>query len=709
MSVILSSRVKKILKFILSSRTYITIKDIADEILVSRRTILREMDDVYEWLQKKQVVIHKMANKGFMVDIKESERLLLLESLNNELEDYLYTKDERRVFIVSELLLNKEPSKLFYFADMLNVSEATISHDLDGVEDWLKKYEIQLERRQGMGVFINGKERSIRKALITIIYDNLDEEQVQKLMNNYINVLPGRIKQESNIKKKLLDLIDQDTIASIQNAIDNSEMEMGFKFAESSYTALAVHLALAIKRIEKGEKISIPTEIFESYKMYDEFHIAANLIDSLRSVLNIDIPEEEIGYVTMHLKGAKYKSGLTDTSVLKFNEIIISNYKLTSIIYQMIKIAEEETGYSLSKNDSLLIGMVDHLRPAINRIQMNLDIRNPLLDVIKEKYPLIYQTSEKCAKILESQLNLSMPESEIGYIAMHLGSAIERIKNNNYLKDVKYRIVVTCTSGIGTSKMLAERIKHEFQNIDIIDVFSSTSVTDEWIYKQKIDLIVSTVYFDNSKVPVVVVNPLLLENDIDKLKQKLSTITIVHNINQQEDHVQTVDVKERLQKLNSYSSGIIDIINHFSLEEGIDAENFTKFLSEATKRIHGDRKKSKYLMKEIEKREQIGSVVFKEEQVILLHTRTMTTDELQVKVFRNNKKIIYGKYIFQSAIFMLAPTDVEKEKLEVIGEISAKLVNNPSFLHKIKKANETVLKEYIEKIITDFFNDKFQQ
>lgn len=562
------------------------------------------MDTVYNWLDEQHALLVKTPNKGMYISVKESERILLLERLNNELEDYLYTKEERQVFILSELLQNKEPSKLYYFAEMLNVSEATISHDLDQTEKWLQKYDLVLERRQGIGVFIRGKERSIRKALITILYDNIDTEQVQKLFSNYINVLPGKTKQISTIKKKLLDLIDAPTIHSIQNAIDNSEIEMGFKFAESSYTALAVHLALAIKRIQKGEKIIIDPEIYEGFKVYDEFHIAANLIQSLKKVLNISIPDEEIAYVTMHLKGAKYKSGLPESSVLKFNEIIISNYKLTSIIYQMIKIAENDTGYKLMENESLLIGLVDHLRPAINRIQMNLDIRNPLLDVIKEKYPNIYATSIKCANILEKQLSLTMPESEIGYIAMHIGSAIERIKNNTSQIELKYNVVVTCISGIGTSKMLAERIKTEFKNIVVVDVFSSTTVTNQWIEENNIDLIVSTVYFENNKVPLIVVNPLLLQNDIEKLTQKLSTLELVQRTDQKMHNKTSLSVVEKMQKLKHYSSGIIEIINHFKLIDTVDANTFDDFLSNVAYTIHEDKKKARLLMKEIKKREK---------------------------------------------------------------------------------------------------------
>jgi mannitol operon transcriptional antiterminator len=706
MAITLSSRVKKIIKAMLQAPDFITVQQIADQIDVSRRTVLRDMEDAYGWLEDKQVPFTKIKNKGLKVEIPEGIRLTLLDELHNELEDYLYTKEERQVYITTELLQTTEPSKLFAFATTLHVSEATVSHDLDAVETWLLKYHITLVRKQGIGVYIEGKERDIRRALVTILYENLDLDQVRNVLSDYVNVLPGKPKQMSAIKSRLLHLIDGDTVVLIQQAIDQSEQQMGFTFAEASYTALAVHLALAIKRIQKGERIVIAPDVLDGFRVYEEFAIARNLIQSLRDVLHLDIPDDEIGYVTMHLKGARYKSGITESSVLRWNEVVISNYKLTSIIHKMIKAAEVKTGYPLLKQETLLIGLVEHMRPAINRLQMNLEIRNPLLNFIQEKYPDIYEVSKDAAKVIEAELGVHLPDAEIGFLAMHIGSAIERIRNNERTKGITYNIVVTCTSGIGTSRMLAERIRREFDNIRIVDVFSTTALQDDWLREHHIDLIVSTVHFESERLPMVVVNPLLFPGDIDTLNQTLSRITQSPRQGGVSKNETPIDLTTTLRRLNQYTAAILEILTSFVVDTDLDASTFRDFVDAIAHRIHSSNKAAKRLKDDIWKRERMGSLVFADERVVLLHTRSETMSSLHVAVYRNAQPVEYEGQTVNAALVMLAPKDIETERLDVIGAISARLIQDPTFLMRIRQANEHIVKEHIESIVTAFYQEQ---
>ena len=97
--------------------------------------------------------------------------------------------------IISELLEKKEPTKLFYFSSIFKVSEGTISHDLDKVEKWIKKYRLDLVRKPGLGVYLTGNEKTFRKAMINLMYENLDENQILNIeyrgQMNYTNCQIG--------------------------------------------------------------------------------------------------------------------------------------------------------------------------------------------------------------------------------------------------------------------------------------------------------------------------------------------------------------------------------------------------------------------------------------------------------------------------------------------------------------------------------------
>jgi mannitol operon transcriptional antiterminator len=289
---------------------------------------------------------------------------------------------------------------------------------------------------------------------------------------------------------------------------------------------------------------------------------------------------------------------------------------------------------------------------------------------------------------------------------MHIGSAIERIRNNERTKGITYNIVVTCTSGIGTSRMLAERIRREFDNIRIVDVFSTTALQDEWLVEHRIDLIVSTVHFESERLPMVVVNPLLFPADIDTLNHVLSAITQSPQEGVRHQNETPIDLTATLRRLNQYTGAILEILTSFVVDDDLDAATFSAFVDAIVHRIHSSNKAAKRLKEEIWKRERMGSLVFRDERVALLHTRSETMSSLHVAVYRNQHPIEYEGQTITAALVMLAPKDIESERLEVIGAISARLIQDPTFLMRIRKANEHIVKEHIESIVTAFYQEQ---
>lgn len=696
MSSVISSREKKIITEIIKSNYGITTKEIAEKLGVSKRTVLRIMPAVYEWFDERNVEVDKSTNLGIVLKATDDELRKMKQDL--ELEDVynFYNKKERLLYLVTELLESKDPLNLAYFAKMLGVSEATISHDLLELDDTFAKYNLELFRKQGYGVEVKGSESSKRKALIDTIYEALDGEQIKSAVSKQIGLHKNKT---SDVRSKLLDLIDVVTIQLIEKGIAKSENEMGFKFAESSFTALAVHLALAVQRLKNNEQIKMQEDILSEIKLYNEYPIAKKLCLNLETELNLKIPDDEVGYVTVHLKGARYKNNIYETNVLRFKETIISNYELATMINEMIKVAEQETGYQLKQVESLLIGLVDHLRPAITRLELDLDIRNPLLDKIKSEYKDIFEVSEKCAEVITRNLGVKLPESEIGFIAMHIGSAIELLENKKVQNEIKAKVIVTCTSGIGSSKMLAERIKKEFKNINIRQVFSATDIKNDWLVRHKIDFIISTVPFENSLLPVITVNPLLLKNDVKKLNNFMKTMTKNRPIVELEN-ILTLD---KVISYKEFSSGILEVLSNLQIKEYLEMDSYAELISFIAKSFDNE---NAGLLKDIERREEIGSIVFEKDSLMFLHARSETVKELSVGVYRLKKEINHKEYLIDTVIALFAPKVISPLRLEVIGEISAALINDDEFINHVKYDHREDLYQRLEQLLLQFFENK---
>lgn len=83
----------------------------------------------------------------------------------------------------------------------------------------------------------------------------------------------------------------------------------------------------------------------------------------------------------------------------------------------------EEVFGKIDKN--ILFPMADHIAFAVQRIRANEQISNPLTDDIRTLFHMEYKTAECVKDILWEMLQVEIDEHEIGYIALHIHSAIE--------------------------------------------------------------------------------------------------------------------------------------------------------------------------------------------------------------------------------------------------------------------------------------------
>jgi len=92
----------------------------------------------------------------------------------------------------------------------------------------------------------------------------------------------------------------------------------------------------------------------------------------------------------------------------------------------------EDLGEEL--NESIHIGLIDHLHLAIKRIRENEEIQNPFLVEIKTLYRVEFKLAVKLAEKINESANIKIPDGEIGFIALHIHSARNSGKLSNTIK-----------------------------------------------------------------------------------------------------------------------------------------------------------------------------------------------------------------------------------------------------------------------------------
>ncbi|RCW49256.1 MULTISPECIES: PRD domain-containing protein [unclassified Halanaerobium] len=127
---------------------------------------------------------------------------------------------------------------------------------------------------------------------------------------------------------------------------------------------------------------------------------------------NVEIPAREIEKYFL-----AYKSGDRE----KYHQLINQlDDSVIGVSEEIIDLAVDKFG---SLNPHIHIALTDHIGFSVERIANNMEVANPFIEEIKALYTEEYQVAEEGKKIIESKLNVKIPESEIGFIAMHIHAA----------------------------------------------------------------------------------------------------------------------------------------------------------------------------------------------------------------------------------------------------------------------------------------------
>ena len=690
----LMSRQKQIIQILTKStnKNPITISTIAEILNVSSRTVLREMPKIEEWLDENGFNFIKKPGVGLIIDESLENQQLILELLEVENVQKEYSKEERKRIILSELLIAKEPLKLFYFTNQLKVSEGTLSNDLDGIEDWLRAFDIKLIRRQGVGIYLEGNEKNYRKVLSDILYRTLEEKELIKLLNS-----PSSENSiEFSIENRMLNFIDRTIIKGIEKIVSELEEKFNFKLIDSDYIGLVVHISLAVQRIKNGEKISMDKSSLSELEILPEFAVATEITEKLEKVFTIEIPKDEIGYITMHLKGARLRLNKVE------NDIDLDNLDIKQISNYIITEVENDFNIEIINKQKLSKDIYNHLVPAISRMSMKLNIRNPLLENIKEQYSEIYHSCENACEILKKITKIDkIPESEVAYIAMHIAAAIEEnLKNENL------SVVIACPTGVGTSKLLGVNIKKEFPNLDIKNSISVINIDTKKLKDDGIDFIISTVDLDVD-YRYICLNPMFLQKDKIKLKE------FIHRYSKQRITKKIIKKelkcdKDKIKNITNLGTEIISILEEVRVREINNVKTVNDLMGIASSVFAENINHAKEIKKLLLEREEKSSTYLNGFNMMLLHCKDKKITSCKFGVIRLNEKLIEDGKEINFAIISLIPEKNTQTQINIMSHINGEIIERESLRNSIMKISEEELTSIIEKILGDLYRKELK-
>lgn len=116
-----------------------------------------------------------------------------------------------------------------------------------------------------------------------------------------------------------------------------------------------------------------------------------------------------------------------------FKKIISAvDSNIVGLCEEIISMIANELNENL--NEKIHISLIDHISYTIKRLKANDVIQNPFLIETETLYKKEFEIAKKAAKMLEEKINIKIPESEIGFITLHIHSARNKGKLSNTIK-----------------------------------------------------------------------------------------------------------------------------------------------------------------------------------------------------------------------------------------------------------------------------------
>lgn len=498
----------EIIQFLLKNQDYQPVKAIAEYMKYSIKTIRNDLEIIEEYVANKGMNMEKRPGVGVKLSLSEEEKMslnLIANSNKNNSADELST-EARRVKILSDLLNDSGKStSIQKLSEKYYISKTSIVNDLKDIEEKIHVFNLRLERDQH-GTRIIGSEVDIRKAMVSIIDELICSNE--KLINS-----PASDRLDSVTLQELSRQFEERNVRVVEKILKETEESLNYRIGEPYYINLVTHILILIKRIRSGNSI-YKCESSSKIKNIDEkvYEASNKMGDLIEYNFKITLPKEEILFIYQYL----ISSGLGFSSLRFETEKLLSggNSETEEIAKEIIRLCSDILQVDLNIDRELYKNLIVHLKPMLNRIKYKILIKNPLVENIRKEFHMVFGLLSLVMLIVSEKFRLDyISKDEVAYLVLYLQAAIEKCMSQK-------RVIVVCSSGVGTSHLLKNRIKKSFPDWEIVDVVPLCCLEAE-VDLENIDFIISTVKISNIDKPTAYVTALFSDIDVRNVTEML--------------------------------------------------------------------------------------------------------------------------------------------------------------------------------------------
>lgn len=464
-----------ILNLLINSESYLSISDILDSTLISRRSVFYTLKKINNELDENNIdSISNIKGLGYYLtdNAKKSINLELAKTYNK------ISKYDRQVLIIWDLVNNRIISNKSCM-DKFGISNHTAIEDINSIISILKERDLTVIQTR-KGKILSGSTVSGRLWIL---------EQ----LNNRVSLI-----------HKLI-TINSDTKLIIENHLHFLESESGNYFTENAISILTEFIGWLLNFINKQNNLL--SDVPLGY--LSQSNINSTWATKLLSQFNISNKFESL-----------FLSQIINT--IQFSQINDSNELTKKVQFIAKEIIEKFNTISGSniKSNSMELALTTHLLSTLYRTNLQINYSHPDINDFVTSHNELFIFTKYAITPFEKFINKKLSDDEISLITIYFGGQLQDInRTRNWDTDV----LIVCSSGIGTSTLLKNQLTNRYPNITFSEPLSNFQFDNCPLNDVK--LIVSTINLESKQhVPFIKVSPLLTKDNLKKIDQELNPI-----------------------------------------------------------------------------------------------------------------------------------------------------------------------------------------
>jgi len=465
--------------------------EIANALDISVRSVKNYVHNINS-LYGKNIILS--SRNGYELNLQNNYSLVL----TNSSEQIPQTLEERSFFIIKQLVLNHSAQiEIFDLCDSLCVSYSTIKSIISKMNKTYSSYNLEFYCEHDC-VRIKGDEINKRKLLSYII----NEESKSSIMN--VNVLKNNFAS-----------ID---VEKLQNIIFTTFKKYNYYLNDFSSMNLLLHLLIIVDRELNGNELNDgQNEV--SIDNQDELNFLNEFIAQLETTFEISINKYERFEIYMLFK-TNANFSIEDSSK-KLKELVGDN--IIELIDKYVEDINNIYMVDLSSK-AFKTPFTLHLKNLLLRAQSGKYTSNPMAETIKNNSPLIFDIAIYISLDLAERFNIKINEDETAFLAMHIGSEIERQADN---KD-KIPVAILCPNYHNMADQIMNSLMLNFGN-QLNMVGSIHNENDFYTLNNPVSILFTTIPVTtkiintntNEPLDVVLISPLNLKSQFSIIQNAI--------------------------------------------------------------------------------------------------------------------------------------------------------------------------------------------